>query len=347
MTDHRTLGRTGVKVSPLTLGAMNFGAQGNPDHDESIRIIHAALDAGINVIDTADVYSQGESEVIVGKALADGRRDDVVLATKVHGRLGDDVNRFGNSRRWIIREVEDSLRRLQTDWIDLYQVHRPEPDTDIDETLGALSDLVHQGKVRYIGTSTFQPSQIVEAQHVALTRNRERPVTEQPPYSILARGVEREVLPVAQRHGLGILPWSPLAGGWLAGGHRRGEAAPPSRRAQRNPGRHDPTLPANARKLEAVHALHDLAEDAGLSLVHLSLAFVLEHPAVTSAIIGPRTLEHLESALGADKITLDPYILDRIDEIVPPGVTLNDADNGYQPPAITDAGLRRRTRQHA
>ncbi|GAB3881851.1 aldo/keto reductase [Terrabacter terrigena] len=347
MTEHRPLGRTGVKVSPLTLGAMNFGTQGNPDHDESIRVIHAALDAGINVIDTADVYSQGESEVIVGKALSAGRRDDVVLATKVHGRLGDDVNQFGNSRRWIIREVEDSLRRLQTDWIDLYQVHRPEPDTDIDETLGALTDLVHQGKIRYIGTSTFQPSQIVEAQHVALARHRERPVTEQPPYSVLVRGIEREVLPVAQQHGLRVLSWSPLAGGWLSGRYRRDEQVAPSRRAERNPGRHDPDLPANRRKLKAVHALHDLADEAGLSVVHLALAFVLEHPAVTSAIIGPRTIEHLDAAIGADKITLDADLLDRIDEIVPPGTTLNDADAGYQPPALTDPARRRRIRRPA
>jgi aryl-alcohol dehydrogenase-like predicted oxidoreductase len=344
MTDHRPFGRTGLKVSPLTLGTMMFGAYGNPDHDDSIRIIHRALDAGINLVDTADVYSQGESETIVGKALAGGRRDDVVLATKFHGRLGEDVNQFGNSRRWIIREVEDSLRRLQTDWIDLYQVHRPEPDTDIDETLGALSDLVHAGKIRYIGTSTFQPSQIVEAQYVARERHRERPVAEQPPYSILARGVEREVLPVAQQHGLAVLPWSPLAGGWLSGRYRRGETQlPASTRAERQPGRHDPNLPQNARKLEAVLALTDLADQAGISVLHLALAFVLEHPAVTSAIIGPRTLEHLEAALGSEKIVLTPDILDRIDEIVAPGTTLNEADTGYVPPALSDPTQRRRT----
>lgn len=341
MTTYRPLGRTGLKVSPLTLGTMMFGGIGNPDHDDSVRIIHRAFDAGINLIDTADVYSQGESEEIVGKALK-GRRDDVVLATKVHGRLGEDVNQFGNSRRWIIREVEDSLRRLGTDHIDLYQVHRPEPDTDIDETLGALSDLVHQGKIRYIGTSTFQPSQIVEAQYVARARGRERPVTEQPPYSLLVRHVEREVLPVAQEHHLGVLPWSPLAGGWLSGRITADAQLPTSSRAARQPGRHDPSLPENARKLEAVLALTELAEESGLSLIHLALAFVLEHPAVTSAIIGPRTLEHLEAALGADKITLTPDILDRIDEIVPPGTTFNAADEGWQPPAITDASLRRR-----
>jgi aryl-alcohol dehydrogenase-like predicted oxidoreductase len=343
MSEYRTFGRTGLKVSPLTLGTMMFGGYGNADHADSVRIIQRALDAGINLVDTADVYSHGESEVIVGKALR-GRRDDVVLATKVHGRMGDDVNRFGNSRRWIVREVEESLRRLQTDWIDLYQVHRPEADTDIEETLGALSDLVHAGKIRYVGTSTFLPSQLVEAQYVARERRLVRPVAEQPPYSILARAVEREVLPVAEQHGVAVLPWSPLAGGWLSGRYRRGDAAlPTSTRAERQPGRHDPSLPENARKLEAVLALTDLAEEAGISLVHLALAFVLEHPAVTSAIIGPRTFDHLEAALDADKVQLPHDVLDRIDEIVPPGTTLNDADTGYVPPAVADASLRRRT----
>src|SRR5215212_8166370 len=234
--DHRLLGRTGVSVSPLCLGAMMFGDWGNKDHDDSVRIIHRALDAGINFIDTADVYSRGESEEIVGKALA-GRRDDVVLATKVHGTMGDDPNQFGNSRRWVIREVEASLRRLGTDWIDLYQIHRPEPDTDIDDTLGALTDLVRSGKVRYIGSSTFPPSQVVEAQWVARDRRLERFVCEQPPYSLLVRGIEEDLLPTAQRHGMGVIPWSPLAGGWLSGRFRRGAAEEEltSRRAERLP----------------------------------------------------------------------------------------------------------------
>lgn len=340
---HRLLGRTGVRVSPLTLGAMNFGATGNPDHGESIRIIHTALDAGINVIDTADVYSQGESETIVGKALAGGRRDDVVLATKFHGAIGDEINHRGNSRRWIHRAVEDSLRRLGTDHIDLYQVHRPEPGTDIDDTLGALSQLVQQGKIRYFGTSTFEPHEIVEAQWTAQRRNRERPATEQPPYSILARGAERAVLPLAQRYGLGVLPWSPLAGGWLSGRYRRDQTDPgPSRRVPRHRSRHDPELPANQRKRAAVERLTDLADESGLSLIHLSLAFVLHHPAVSSVIIGPRTLDHLQSQLGAVKVVLSDEILDRIDEIVAPGVTLNPADEGYQPPSLTDPAVRRR-----
>jgi aryl-alcohol dehydrogenase-like predicted oxidoreductase len=341
MTQYRLLGTTGVHVSPLTLGAMMFGAWGNPDHDESIRIIRRALDAGINVIDTADVYARGESEEIVGKAIA-GRRDEVVLATKFHGAMSDDdPNRSGSSRRWIIREVEDSLRRLRTDHIDLYQVHRPRPEIDIDDTLSALSDLVHAGKIRYVGTSTFLPSQLVEAQWVAERRGRERPVTEQPPYSILAREVERDVLPTAQKYGLGILPWSPLAGGWLSGRYRRGEQHAVSSRQQRQPARHDPTLPENRAKLEAVHALQDLADEAGLSLIHLALAFVLEHPAVSSAIIGPRTMEQLESQLGAEKVSLSPDVLDRIDEIVAPGTTINEADRGYAPPALTDPRRRR------
>ena len=340
--DYRTLGRTGVAVSPLCLGAMMFGDWGNKDHDDSVRIIHAALDAGINFIDTADVYARGESETIVGKALAGGRRDDVVLATKVHGSMGDDPNQFGNSRRWIIREVEASLKRLNTDWIDLYQIHRPEPvTTDIDETLGALSDLVHQGKVRYIGSSTFPASQIVEAQWVAKERNRERFVTEQPPYSMLVRGVENDVLPTCRRHGMGVIPWSPLAGGWLSGAWRKGQDAPDSTRADRIPARYDLSIPENQRKLDVVEELAQVAEQAGLTLIQLAIAFVINHPAVTAAIIGPRTMEHLESQLAAADVTIDPAVLDRIDEIVPPGVNVNPADSGWQNPDLEPAARRR------
>ncbi|BCY12837.1 aldo/keto reductase [Actinoplanes sp. L3-i22] len=338
MVEYRPFGRTGVQVSNLTLGAMNFGSSGNPDHGDGVRIIHRALDEGINVIDTADVYSQGESEEIVGEAL-EGRRDDVFLATKVHGQIGTRLNQGGNSRRWIITEVENSLRRLRTDWIDLYQVHRPDPSTDFDETLGALSDLVRAGKIRYIGTSTYEPSAIVEGQWLAERRHRERVVAEQPPYSLLVRGIEREVLPVAQRHGLAVIPWSPLAGGYLSG--QRLESWK-SLRAERIPGRYDTSAPANTPKVEAVRKLQALADEAGLSLIHLALAFVLNHPAITSAIIGPRTLEHLESQLGAVKVTLTEDVLDRIDEIVPPGTNLNPADAGYLPPSLTDKTLRRR-----
>src|SRR4249919_2067129 len=263
--EYRPLGRTGVKVSPLCLGAMMFGAWGNPDHDPSVKIIHRALDAGINFIDTADVYSRGESEEIVGKALK-GRRDQIVLATKVHGAMGDGPNERGNSRRWIIQECEASLRRLGTDWIDLYQVHRFDDDTDHDETLGALTDLVRAGKVRYIGSSTYPPSEIVAAQWTAERRGRERFVCEQPPYSILVRGAEAEVLPVCQEHGMGVISWSPLAGGWLTGKWRKGQEAPQSTRAERLPGRFDLSLPGNQAKLEAAEQLAVLAQETGVSL---------------------------------------------------------------------------------
>ncbi|WP_017973192.1 aldo/keto reductase [Actinopolyspora halophila] len=341
--DYVSLGRTGVKVSPLCLGAMNFGSWGNPDHDDSIRIIHRALDAGINFIDTADVYSHGESEEIVGKALADGRRDDVVLATKAHAPMGEDANRRGNSRRWIVREVENSLRRLGTDHIDLYQIHRPDPDTHIDETLGALTDLVREGKIRYAGCSTFPAHLIVESHWVAEQRMRERFVTEQPPYSILTRGIEADVLPTAAKYGMGVLPWSPLSGGWLSGKYRRGRETPDTHRVNFSPAdRFDPAQPGNARKLDAVEELVQLAGEAGITLVDLALAFVLSHPAVTSPIIGPRTMEQLESQLGAADIELDAVTLDRIDEIVPPGTTLNQADAGWTPPDLARKELRRK-----
>jgi aryl-alcohol dehydrogenase-like predicted oxidoreductase len=341
MMQLRNLGSTSVKISPLCLGALMFGEWGTADHDESIRIIHAAFDAGINFIDTADVYARGESEEIVGKALK-GRRDDIVLATKVNMAMSDDPNERGNSRRWIIREVENSLRRLQTDWIDLYQIHRPDEDTNIDDTLSALSDLVHQGKVRYIGSSTFPPSQIVEAQWVAEKRGRERFVCEQPPYSLLTRGVEGDVLPTCRRHGMGVISWSPLARGWLSGRWRQGKGAPDSGRVTRWPQPYDLSLPENQRKLAAVEALTLLAEDAGLSLVHLAIAFVLRHPAITAPIIGPRTMEQLESQIGAADVELSDDVLDRIDEIVPPGTNINPLETGWDDnPALYPANRRR------
>ncbi len=338
--EQRMLGRTGVSVSKLCLGAMMFGAWGNPDHDESIRIIHSALDAGINFVDTADVYSAGESEEIVGKALK-GRRDDVVLATKVHFPMGDEPNRSGNSRRWIIAEVENSLRRLQTEWIDLYQIHRPQPDTDIDETLGALSDLVHQGKIRYFGHSTFPSSEIVEAQWTAERRGRERFRCEQPPYSMLARAIEHDVLPTCQRYGMGVIPYSPLAGGWLSGRWRKETGPQSSTRAERLPQRYDLSLPANQRKLDAVEELAQLAEQTGITLIQMAIAFVMRHPAVTAPIIGPRTMEHLESQLSASDVELSDDVLDRIDEINPPGVSINYADNGWTQPALQATARRR------
>ena len=337
----RTLGSTGVKVSTYCLGAMMFGKWGNPDHDECLHIVHRALDAGVNFIDTADVYSEGESEEIVGKAIA-GRRDDVVLATKVHAQMGSDPNMRGNSRRWIQREVENSLRRLGTDWIDLYQIHRWDPETDLDETLGALSDLVHQGKIRYFGHSTFPTSAIVEAQWTAQRRNRERFVTEQPTYSILTRGIENDVLPTCQRYGMGVLSYSPLAGGWLSGRYRQDATqGPMSVARQRLANRFDLDLPQNQRKLEAAGQLAQLADDAGISLIELAIAFALRHPAVTSAIIGPRTMEHLESQLTATGVHLTDDVLDRVDQIVAPGLTLNPADNGWVSPALGPTARRR------
>ncbi|MBO0788512.1 MAG: aldo/keto reductase [Actinobacteria bacterium] len=338
----RALGGTGIKVSPYCLGAMMFGGWGNPDHEDSVRIIHAALDAGLNFIDTADVYSRGESEEIVGKALA-GRRDQVVLATKAHGAMGDDPNMAGNSRRWLVREVDNSLRRLRTDYIDLYQMHRPDPATDIEETLSALTDLVRAGKVRAIGSSTFPAEQIVEAQWAAERRGYERFRCEQPPYSILARAAESAVLPACARYGMGVITWSPLAGGWLTGKYRRDTGVDMSSgRAQRIPARFDPSLPGNARKLEVVEELIKIAADAGCSLTHLAIAFVISHPAVTSAIIGPRTMDQLTDLLAGTGVALDDDVLDRIDQLVPPGTTLNQADAGWQPPALADPGLRRR-----
>jgi aryl-alcohol dehydrogenase-like predicted oxidoreductase len=337
--EYRPLGRTGVQVSKLCLGTMMFGAWGNPDHDDSIRVIHAALDAGVNFVDTADVYSAGESEEIVGKALK-GRRDDVVLATKFFMPMGEDPNRRGGSRRWIVKAVEDSLRRLDTDRIDLYQVHRPDPHTDVDETLSALTDLVGQDKVRSIGSSSYSGSEIVEAQWTARERRLERFRTEQPPYSLLTRSIELDVLPTAQRHGMGILTYSPLGGGWLSGSWSA-DSSPTSPARQRLAARFDMSLPENQRKLEAVEALGKLAEDAELSMIELAVAFVVNHPAVTSAIIGPRTMEQLESQLPAAAVTLDPATLDRIDEIVKPGVNLNPADTSYGEQVLQPASRRR------
>ncbi len=339
--EYRLLGKTGVKVSSLCLGAMMFGAWGNTDHDDSIKIIHRALDSGINFIDTADVYSRGESEEIVGKALAGGRRDKIVLATKFHGGMGDDPNQQGDSRRWIFQEVEASLRRLKTDWIDLYQMHRPSTETEVEETLSALTDLVRQGKIRYFGSSTFPASQIVEAQWVARERGLYRFVCEQPPYSLLVRGIESDILPTCQRHGMGVIPWSPLAGGWLSGKWRQGAPTPTSTRSGRIPHRYDMSLPVNQRKLEIVEALAKLAEESGLTLIHLAIAFVIRHPAVTSAIIGPRTMEQLESQMGAADIKLSDDILNRIDTIVTPGLTFNPADGGWENPALAPASPRR------
>jgi aryl-alcohol dehydrogenase-like predicted oxidoreductase len=345
--EYRPLGRTGVKVSVQCLGAMMFGPWGNPDHDDCLRMVDRALEGGINFIDTADAYSAGESEEIVGKAIS-RRRDDVVLATKVHFPMGRGPNEGGNSRLWIMREVENSLRRLDTDRIDLYQIHRPDPGTDISETLGALTDLVRQGKVRYIGSSTFTGWQIAEAQWVSDRRNLERFVCEQPPYSIFARHVEDHVFPVTQRHGMGAIVWSPLAGGWLTGKYRAGQEPPEDSRVNRirqfNPrvaDRFNFDRPGNRRKLELVEELALVAEKAGISLAHMALAFAVTHPAVTSAIIGPRTMAQLEDALAAADLRLDAETLDAIDEIVPPGTVLEGSDKGWDPPWMAPEARRR------
>jgi len=324
-----------------------FGPWGNTDEDECVRMIHQALDTGVNFVDTADVYGEGRSEQIVGQAL-EGRRDDVFLATKVHGRMGTGINDEGNSRLWIMREVENSLRRLRTDHIDLYQIHRPEPNTDIDETLGALTDLVRQGKVRYLGCSTFPAFQIVEAHWASDGRGLERFVCEQPPYSIFVRHNELDVLPVCRQYGMGVIVWSPLAGGWLAGKYRRGQGVPEDSRAKRYADRgspivrrYDPNNPENERKLDFVDDLTNLEDKAGISLTHLAIAFTLAHPAVTSAIIGPRTPAQLEDLLAGADVRLDGEILDAIDELVAPGTTLNEADRGWESPWMAPEARRR------
>lgn len=333
---YRSLGRTGIKVSPYALGAMMFGAIGNSDHEESIRVIHRALDAGINLIDTADMYSHGESEKIVGEALRD-RRADVVLATKARMPMSDEPNHQGASRRWLVTALEDSLRRLGTDYIDVYQIHRPDPDTDIEETLSALTDLQRAGKIRAFGTSSLPASDIVRAHWVSERRGLARLRTEQPVYSILNRGIEREVLPVAQEYGMGTLVWSPLGGGLLTGRYRKGQQADTHRSQFGFQHLKDD------RRLDVVEQLVPLAEERGMPLTHLAMAFVLAHPGVTSALIGPRTMAHLDDLLASADTALDDDLLDQIDKIVPPGTDIGTLDMAYQPPAITHPQLRRRT----
>lgn len=331
---YRTLGKTGIKVSPYALGAMMFGAIGNPDHDESVRIIHRALDAGINTIDTADIYSMGESERIVGKALR-GRRDNVVLATKAFAPMGADVNQQGNSRRWITRAIEDSLRRLETDHVDLYQIHQPDPAVDVDETLSVLTDLIRAGKVRSIGTSSMPASEMVEAQWVSERRGYARFRSEQPTYSILNRGIEREVLPVAQRYGIGTLVWSPLSGGMLTGRIRKNEDSDLRRASMW-------AYMRDERRLDVVARIAHLAEEAGLSMTHLAMAFAVAHPGVSAAIIGPRTMPQLEDLLAGAETMLSDEVLDQLDAIVPPGTDVSELDMAYRAPALTNATLRRR-----
>jgi aryl-alcohol dehydrogenase-like predicted oxidoreductase len=345
--EYRVLGTTGVRVSTLCLGTMMFGQVGNRDRAEGVRAIRSAIDGGINFVDTADVYSGGESEEIVGEAL-EGRRDEVFLATKVHGSMGPGQNDRGNSRLWITREIENSLRRLKTDHVDLYQLHRPDFDTRIDETLSALTDLVHQGKIRYFGCSTFPAWSIVEAQAVSERHGYGRFVTEQPPYSILVRGIETDLLPVCRRYGMGVLVWSPLAGGWLTGKYRRGVEPDPESRAARSKerpaaiqARFDLSRETNQRKLDIVEALGKVADDAGISLTHMAIAFTLAHPAVTSAIIGPRTEGHVADLLKGADVSLSADTLEAIDEIMPPGTVIEEADRGWENPFLQVSERRR------
>lgn len=338
---YRILGRTGMRVSTLCLGTMMFGEWGKTTLDECRLILDAALEAGINFVDTADVYAFGQSEEMLGELLG-SRRDDVILASKVNNAMGPGLNMGGNSRRWIMREVEATLRRLRTDRLDLYQLHRPDPDTDISESLEALDDLVRQGKVLAVGTSTFPADLLVEAQWAAERRRLVRPATEQPPYSIFARGIEADVLPACQRLSLGVMVWAPLNGGWLTGKYRRGAEAPPGSRAAREPDHIDFAKPSSEEKLDLVESLAKLADDAGMTLTHMALAFTLNHPAVTASVIGPRTVDQLTAQTTAAEISLDPGLLDAIDELVPPGHTLNPDDRGWRAPALGDAALRRR-----
>lgn len=337
---YRTLGRTGVQVSTLVLGAMNFGQIGHTTQDEATAIIDAALEAGINLIDTADRYSQGQSEEMVGKAIA-GRRDDIVLATKVYSPMGDERNHQGTSRRWIVTELDNSLRRLGVEHVDLYQIHRWDPNTSDEETLSALTDLQRAGKIRYFGSSTFPAYRIVQAQWTAREHHLSRYVTEQPGYSILQRAIETHVLPVTEEYGLGVLVWSPLASGWLSGAIREGKEMTTSR-ATLMPQRFDLAIPSNRARLDAVEQLAKVADEAGLTMIQLALGFVTAHPAVTSAIIGPRTLDHLHAQLAAADTVLSADILDAIDAIVAPGVDLAAHEKFDTPPSLLDPSLRRR-----
>ncbi|MFY1661791.1 aldo/keto reductase [Micromonospora sp. WMMD1274] len=337
---YRTLGRTGVQVSTLALGAMNLGPIGRTTQDEATALVGTALDAGINLIDTADVYGNGISEEMVGRAIA-GRRDDVVLATKAALPMGEDRNHRGGSRRRLVTALEDSLRRLGVDHVDLYQIHRWDPATSDEETLSALTDLRQAGKIRYFGTSTYPAHRLVEAQWAAREHHLGRYVTEQPSYSILQRGVEAHVLPVTQRYGLGVLVWSPLASGWLSGAIRAGREIT-THRSTFMPQRFDPAVPANRARLDAVERLATVADEAGLTLIQLALGFVTAHPAVTGAIIGPRTPEHLHSQLAAADTVLTADVLDAVDAIVAPGVDLAPQEKNDTPPALLDPALRRR-----
>lgn len=344
--EYRHLGRTGVEVSVQSLGTMMFGGRGTEDESTYVTMLHRALEAGINVIDTADSYDRGGSETVVGKAIR-GHRDEIVLATKVYNAMGDGRNRGGNSRYWIQKEVEASLRRLGTDHIDIYQLHRPDPHTSLEDTLEVMSDLVEQGKVRYIGTSTFPGIQLVEAHWLSERRSLRRVACEQPPYSILVRQIERDVLPVVTAYGMGVISWGPLNGGFLTGKYRSG-ARPEGSRAERfealgrpTAARFDGERHDVQHKHAAVEELVAVADDAGLSLIELALGFVMAHPAISSAIIGPRTMDQFDTFLAAADVRLDEDTLDAIDAIVPPGTTVAEVDRGFAEPWMAATARRR------
>jgi len=338
--EYRPLGSTGLQVSELALGTMMYGSMGNTDRTDCVRQIRTAIEAGINLIDTADVYSGGESEEIVGEAIR-GHRDEIILATKFAMPSGRDQNARGGSRMWVMRAVEASLRRLDTDCIDLYQMHRPDPRCEIDETLLALDDLRRAGKIRYSGCSTFPAESIVEAHMAAAQHGYDRFRTEQPPYSIFSREIETSVLPTCRRHGMGVICWAPLAAGWLAGRYRSGEALSPDSRLGRRGSTDALTGEDNEGRLHLVEQLVGVADQAGLTLPHLALRFVLEHPAVSAAIIGPRTQQQLDDLLTLPSTPLDSSILDQIDQLVAPGTNTTGERTAYSRPALSARQRRR------
>lgn len=344
---YRMLGDTGMEVSVLTFGAMMLGKLGDLDHAESVRIIHTALDAGINIVDTANEYGAGESEVIVGKALAGPRREHVILATKGHYSVEHGAshpnpppNAVGNSRRNILRSCDASLRRLGTDWIDIYQIHYPDDRTSLEETLSALTDLVQAGKIRTFGASNFPAYLVVEGQWVAERRGLRRFTVEQFPYSIFVRWPERDLLPVLHQYRVGGLAYSPLNGGWLSGIYRGGQKQRTAYQAGRTPRRFDLTLPNVARKIELLESLVDIANELGTTLLRLAIRWSIEHPAVTSSVIGARTEQHLKETLGAEDLDLPWDVLDRIDQLVLPGASVHPEESRWRTPHLHTARRR-------
>ena len=341
--EYRPLGMTGIAVSHLSLGAMMFGAFGNSDLDDCVRIVLRAFDAGITTVNTADGYSAGQSEDVLGRALDGSRRDDVVLTVKTGVSPDGNPNHGGGSRRFLTRAIEGSLRRLRTDYIDVYELGVPDPNTDLDETLATLTDLATAGKIRAFGTSKMAPSRMVEARWVAERRGHGLFRVAEEPYSILNRAAEYDLLPTARRLGIGVLAFGALSGGWLSGRYRKGhDSGTPGSSLRSRGGRMDATSPHNAAKFAAADALGALADEAGLTLPQLATAFVAHHPAVSTVVIGPRTLQQLDGSLAADGVVLSADVLDRIDEIVAPGVTITIADTMWAVGSDSLSAARRR-----